>query len=138
MKNLTLNEMITLVSQNIENKKEINLTGALYTEENILFMLKSIKQTPALPDNWKNDIAVAIETMIEEELSSEFVDYDDCEFYLNGNELSVECVGVNTRNVRRACEQLVDDKITYILTSEDEQENEEVTNEENNNENEVD
>lgn len=116
MKNLTLNEMITLVSENIENKKQINLTGAMYSEENILIMLKSIKQPPSLPAGWQEEVATAIEDMIENEMSSEFVDYDDIDLTLHGNEISVECVGVNTRSVRRACEHLVSDRINDILT----------------------
>jgi hypothetical protein len=116
MKKLTLNEMITLMSTHIENQKEINLQGALYTEENVLHMLKSIVQPPSLPAGWQEEVATAIEDMIENEMSSEFVDYDDIDLRLHGNEINVECVGVDTRAVRRACEYLVNERINEILT----------------------
>jgi len=129
MNKLTLTQAIEKMTS-IQNNPEL-LSGSLYSAQDVINILKSIKQPTSLPANWKSELCEVIENMIDEELSSEFVDYDEVEFQLNGNEISLESVGVNTRAVRRAVEYLVEDRITEILTSDDEQDNEEITNDQN-------
>lgn len=115
MKNLTLNEMITLMSTHIENQKEINLQGALYTEENVLHMLKSIVQPPAikLPPNWASECAYRLVDFMENDFT-EYVDFDDVEFELYGRELSVQSVGMDSRSARRNLESFFDTEIELM------------------------
>ena len=115
MKNLTLNEMITLMSTHIENQKEINLQGALYTEENILHMLKSIVQPTAikLPPNWASECAYRLVDFMENDFT-EYVDFDDVEFELYGRELSVQSVGMDSRSARRNLVSFFDTEIELM------------------------
>ena len=146
MKNLTLNEMITLMSTHIENQKEINLQGALYTEENVLHMLKSIVQPPAikLPPNWASECAYRLVDFMENDFT-EYVDFDDVEFELYGRELSVSSVGMDSRSARRNLESFFDTEIELMeeafneelpeVSGEVSQEHEEFNSEVNNDEN---
>ena len=128
MENYTLEQAIAKMTEIASNPSP--MAGSLFTAENVLGILKSIQLPPAkvireMPENWVEDVTDAIATFIEEDFN-DFVDYDDVNFELNRDTLSLESVGFHSRSIMFNSRCFVEGRLVELFEPEVEEEVEEV------------
>ena len=112
------------LEQAIEKMTEIAtnpslMVGSLFTAENVLGILNSIELPPAkvireMPNGWQEEVTQLITNFIEEDFN-EFVDYDDTEFELDGDRLSVQAVGYSSRTIRSNTRYFVEGNLVELF-----------------------
>ena len=114
MEKYTLQQAIEKMTEIASNPSP--LAGSLFTAENVLSILNSIEPPKAkiLPENWESDLKDEMVSFIEDDFN-DFVDYDDAEFELNGDRLSLESVGYMSHRIKNAVDYFINNTVAEML-----------------------
>ncbi len=122
MEKYTLEQAIEKMTEIASNPSP--LTGSLFTAENVLSILNSIeppKAKSSLPENWEIDLKDEMVSFIQDDFN-DFVDYDDAEFELNGDRLSLESVGYMSHRIKNAVDYFINNTVSDMLEPVEEEE----------------
>ena len=96
--------------ESLKNEVEKSLSS-IFTKDDILKLLDNIKQDNSEDmDNLFDKIKESLKRTIFELNSSDVIDYNNIEFTLNGNEINVEGMEINTDEIW----DLIENEITDI------------------------
>ena len=114
MEKYTLQQAIEKMTEIASNPSP--LAGSLFTAENVLSILNAIEPPKAktLPEGWEGDLKSEMVSFIEDDFN-DFVDYDDVEFELDGDRLSVQSVGYMSHRIRNAVDYFINNTVSEML-----------------------
>lgn len=103
---------------------EMNTLSTIYSKDDVLRMLNTIKQTDVDVDALINVVNEAIERSVEDLQTDEIVDLSSAEFSLNYNEVQLDDVRVNSTDIYYAVKKGVKTELIEFFTNKEIEQNE--------------
>lgn len=121
MKNYTLTEAISTMTEIATNPSP--LVASLFTAEDVLNILKSIKPT-GIQEDWKEGMKDMISRMIRDDFS-QMADYDEFRLEINyGREVEVSDIGCDRRAIAESVSYLVEGEMSEFFGELEHEDNE--------------